>query len=384
MTPLIFVTGNHRRHEEVAPLLGGRAVRQQKLGRSPAREGESLANTAARRALEAFAVLGAPCFLEQTEVELDLGPRLSGAELKRELLARGEAEVARRLGGRSGVTRVVVTYTGDGARASLFHGEIAGRFGDAPRGPEGHGWDRLWLPDGYGERTLAELGPSRFVVNMRNRPYLDLADALGPPSGVGTWEAHVTVSCPDEAAVAAFAAVCAAEGVKCVHIVLPRGATPSHPMTASFHRGERRAVLQEVHDLAARVVAAGFDVTRVKLEALGDNPDMPATDEEAARRPEGYFELHVKVLLDAGAPVEALREAAARAGGHLSRNARKVRPDGKAERFVTARLPGVGKPAALAAFDRLTRALGASARVLARTLEYTVHDSHVDLDRGWL
>lgn len=226
------------------------------------------------------------------------------------------------------------------------------------------------------QQTLAALAPPR-----RGRPHLEPADALGSS---GAWEAHVTVACEDDAAVAAFADLCRAEGVECVHIVLPRGATVSHPMTASFHRGPRRAALQEAHDLAARVVAAGFHVSRVKLEALGDNPDMPATDAEAALRPHAYFELHVKVLLDPGASLEPVREVAAREGGHLSRNARKARPDGKVERFVTARLPGVGKPAAAAALERLTRALAGLARVLSRTLEYTVHDSDRDLDRGWL
>lgn len=384
MPPLVFITGNYRRHEEVARLLGGRPVVQRKLALTPAREGETLADTARRRVLEAFHEVGGPCFLELTEVELEEGPRLSGAELKRRLLAEGEAAIAARLGGKAAVTRVAVGYTPGGGQAHVFEGQLAGRFAPAPRGPAGHGWDRLWIPDGHGGRTLAELGQARYVVTMRNRPYLDLLDLLDPPAGVGTFEAHVTVACADEAALARFEQVCLAEGVKCVHILLPRGATTSHPMTASFHRGTRGEALREVHGLAARIVAAGFEVTRVKLEALGANPEIPASDAEAASRPEGYFELHVKVLVDAGR-LDALRSAAEAEGAHPSRNARKLRSDGRAERFVTLRVGGVGRTGAEARFQRLLDALGrVELRVLSVIREYTVHDSNLELDRGWV
>lgn len=384
MPPLTFITGNFRRHEEVARLLGGRPVVQRKLALTPAREGESLADIARRRVLEAWHKVRGPCFLELTEVELEDGARSSGAELKRELLAHGEAAIAARLGGKAAVTRVAVGYTPGGGAAHVFEGQLAGSFAREPRGPQGHGWDRLWIPDGHGGRTLAELGQARWVVTMRNRPYLDLLDVLDPPAGVGTYEAHVTVACEGEEDLARFEAVCLGEGVKHVHIVLPRGVTLSHPMTASFHRGTRNEALREVNALAARIVGAGFEVTRVKLEALGANPEIPETDAQAAAKPEGYFELHVKVLIDE-ADLDALRAAAEAEGAHVSRNARKLRPDGRAERFVTQRVGNVGRVAADARFERLLASLSPlGVKVLNVIREYTVHDSNLELDRGWL
>jgi hypothetical protein len=172
--------------------------------------------------------------------------------------------------------------------------------------------------------------------------------------------------------------------VKCVHIELARGEARFQPMTASYHHGALAEVRGEVDGLARALAADGFDVTRVKIEAVGDNRDIPRTDEEA-RDKHGYFEFHVKVALpgsDAPEPLRALCEAH---GAHLSRNARKALGNGGSERFVTLRVYGEGRAASEARFAALLASLDETGLPLSHRLrEYTVFDSNGDLDRGWL
>jgi hypothetical protein len=73
-------------------------------------------------------------------------------------------------------------------------------------------------------------------------------------------------------------------------------------------------------------------------------------------------------------------------GAHLSRNAYKAPgPDGLTERFVTLRAHGVGRATAEAKFAAVCADLDAGGHVMRnRIREYTVFDTNVGLDRGWL
>jgi inosine/xanthosine triphosphate pyrophosphatase family protein len=383
MTRVVFVTPNQGRQAEVQRLLADVEVELSRLG--PAVEdGLDLEATARVRAAGAFAQLGRPCFVENTAFELEDQPPLRGAEWKQLLAQLGEDDFCRRYGGRRCVARVVVALAEAPGVAGVrvFLGEIHGHFADAPRGEGGYGWDRLFVPSGY-RRTLAELGASKYLVNMRHAPYLDLADYLRRRSFGGAFEAHVTVRMAAGEAPR-FRATCDRLGVKCVMIELLEGEHAAQPMTASVHRGGLREVQDEVHALARELVSDGFEVVRTKIEALARNADIPETDADAARSPAAYFEFHIKLLLGDASDVQRVTAACAPHGARLSRNASKRRPDGE-ERFVTLRVPGLGRPGAEARFAALEASLAAlGLPVRGRTREYTVYDSNVGLDRGWL
>lgn len=201
------------------------------------------------------------------------------------------------------------------------------------------------------------------------------------------FEAHITVSAAAGLDPRAFADTCERLGVKAVVIELPRGDTPHQPMTASYHRGSLADALAEARALAAKLTAAGHTVSRIKLEAVGANNDeVPETDEAARAAPaDRYFEYHAKLLLARDADTTDIVGACERHTAHLSRNARNVRDDGIAERFVTMRVYGVGRPAAERRFDALVADLCALGLDLGQLIrEYTVYDSNVDVDRGWL
>lgn len=380
-----FITGNQSKHLEIAQLLGDLEIRARKLDLARPKVA-TLAELVTARVLEAYARVGEPCFSESTQLELDGLAPMSGAEFKRSLLTLGEAALCRRLGGRRGRTRVAVAYTADGNSTSVavFEGSIEGTFLEIPRGDAGYGWDRAWLPDGY-RKTLAEMAGNKAYANMRQRPYVELGGLLRGHTDVGAFEAHVTVAAGDAAHVERFTNACDELGIKSVVIELPRGETRSQPMTASYHHGSLQAVLAEVHAIARSLAAREFEVTRVKLEAVGKNPMTPQTDEAARAAPNNYFEFHVKLLLGPGDALATIEDVCLRHSAHLSSNARKLRDDGLAERFVTQRVYAVGRPNAEVQFAALLedlRPLGL--RYGQRIREYTVYDSNAAVDRGWL
>src|SRR5688572_4652818 len=140
----------------------------------------------------------------------------------------------------------------------------------------------------------------------------------------GTFEAHLTVDAANAERRDAFAALCRELGVKCVLIELARGAHPSQPMTSSHHTGDLAAIAGEVTALHARLVAAGFPITRVKIEADVTNEGISADAGVAGT----YFEFHAKVQVDTD--VGALRELCIANRAHLSRNEIE-----RGSRFVT-------------------------------------------------
>jgi non-canonical purine NTP pyrophosphatase (RdgB/HAM1 family) len=385
MKPVVFVTANQNKHREVQRLLAGLDVRWKRLDLDRP-ESDDLEVIARARAVEAYQRLGEPCFLESTGLWLWDRDGAPGASFKRAWRDLGEGGFAAHYGGSRGVARVVVALAESASDVRLFAGSISGELLTAPRGEGGYGWDRLWVPDGY-DRTLGEMAASTYVVNMRAAPYLELGDHLRGRTTPGTFEAHVTVALPAATAMESFRAACAQLDVKCIAIELPEGDTMLQPMTASFHRGELLAVQEEVVAIARALVKQGFEVTRTKIEAHGRLLGTPETDDDARRAPStSYFEFHVKLALPESADVAALARRCKTHGAHLSRNAHKVAgADGLAERFVTLRAHGVGRVTAEARFAALCAEIHATGHVVRnRIREYTVFDTNVALDRGWL
>lgn len=375
-----FITSNRYKRAEVATLLAGLDVRWTRLS-LPRPRGATLEERAEARARAAFEQLGEPCFAEVSQLDAG-GVRMSGADFKKALERDGEAAFFAKNEGPARAS-VVVAYCDDDA-LETFRGQIEGELSSQPRGDDGYGWDRYFLPDGCAD-TLAELCARKAFANMRLRPYVELADRLRGRSYGGVFEAHITIEALDPDELERFSSVCAELGVKPIHIVLPRGVTRFQPMTGSYHHGELGPVQAEVLELARRLVAAGFRVTRAKIEATGANRDIPRTDAEAAEAPKNYFEFHIKVRLPADAALEPLGALAEAHGAHLSRNARKQFDDGTSERFVTMRVYDAGKVSADQRFARLRERLLAAGHVLSEPIrEYTVYDSNTSVDDGWL
>lgn len=384
MIRVVFVTPHQSRQDEVRSVLSGIDVSFSRLG-PPVPDGLGPEASARVRARAAFVAHGERCVVDNAWLELGDEPPLRGSAFKELVAALGEEGFCKRYGGYRATARVVVALAeadSDDA-VSLFEGAVSGTITHAPRGEQGYGWDRVFVPNGY-LRTFAELSHSRALLNMRHAPYLDLLDHLLGKRFGGAFESHVTVRLREDQ-VAPFRQACDDLEVKCVLIELPSGATALQPMTAAFHRGSMREALGEMHELARALAARGFQVVRTKLEALPKNADIPQTDEAAQQSPANYFEYHVKVVLPMNASFDAVSALVERHGARLSKNANARRSDGSEERFVTLREARRGRPSADARFAALEDELVAAGYTLTgRLREYTVYDSNLDLDAGWL
>ncbi|SED80942.1 hypothetical protein SAMN05428945_5606 [Streptomyces sp. 2224.1] len=198
---------------------------------------------------------------------------------------------------------------------------------------------------------------------------------------------HLTVRDEGDHEVAArLAAYAAAHRMKSVHILLDQGEVPSQPMLTLRGAGTYEEVRADAAAKGDGLRAAGFDVLRTKIEATPWSAGVPGTDEEAAALGPGYyFEHHLKLVLARSAPVGSLLALVVGHGAHLSRNARRARPDGRVERFVTQRCRGVGRANAGQRLDALSRQLRAGGHHIAAVeREFVVHDGNLALDAGWM
>ncbi len=211
------------------------------------------------------------------------------------------------------------------------------------------------------------------------------AHARTLPEIRGSLESHLTVECAGDEETEALARWAAARALRFTHIVLARGRTRSQPMLTV--RGEGAATRRPAATrIAADLAAHGFRVVRVKTESSPWADGVPEADAGAAdRHPGRYFEHHVKLLLPPDHDRERLEATAAAHCAHLSWNARRVRADGRQERFVTQRCHDVGRRTAERRMTAVLAALDAAGHhVLETEREFVVHDSHVALDDGWI
>ncbi|MFJ6566401.1 hypothetical protein ACIQNU_03200 [Streptomyces sp. NPDC091292] len=193
------------------------------------------------------------------------------------------------------------------------------------------------------------------------------------------YETHVTVSCPDSAAYARLESWAARAGLKVTHIVLARGRTVSQPMLTLRDAVSYEDARAGARALLARLAADGFVPVRVKVESAPWAPEVPRRPTDA----DGYFEHHVKLLLDAEFDRGALTSVAVAHGAHLSWNARRPRDGGRHERFVTQRCHAVDAGRAERALDALLDAL-AGHEVMSVEREFVLYDSDLSLDDGWI
>lgn len=207
-----------------------------------------------------------------------------------------------------------------------------------------------------------------------------------PPTFRGEFETHLTVRADDEATLVALERHAAAQDLKFTHIRLDRGRVCDQPMFTAVFSGSFAEVRDSVNELGASVERAGFPLVRTKIEATPWAEGVPGTDEQAmALGSQYYFEHHVKLLLGPDTDPAALAALAVAHCAHLSANARRTRPDGRTERFVTQRCRLVGDSTAAARMRALLADLAsASFEILSAEREFVVYDSDESVDAGWI
>jgi hypothetical protein len=200
----------------------------------------------------------------------------------------------------------------------------------------------------------------------------------------GDFEAHITVRAGEAGTVVALERYAARHDMKFTHIVLMRGRMTDQPMVTVRRSGTATAVREWIYAVVGALSTAGFEVTRVKLEATPWAEGVPDTDEAAAvLGSRYYFEHHIKLMLPAGAGSDHLAATVAGHRAHVSANARRARADGRTERFVTQRCRAVSDRTAEARLADLLAVL-ADHQVLSVEREFVVYDSNESADDGWI
>jgi hypothetical protein len=202
---------------------------------------------------------------------------------------------------------------------------------------------------------------------------------------VGEFETHLTVRLADERQLNPLQTWANARRMKCTHIVLDCGRTPSQPMLTLHAQGSLSSQKITAAALSAELHKAGFEVSRIKIEIPPWNPGVPGLDVDAKRQPpERYFEHHVRLVLES-ADVRWLVQLVQPHAAHVSRNALRHRDDGRHERFVTQRCYCVGRATAQSRLASLLAAINSKRlNVLEVDEEFVVYDSDQSIDAGWI
>lgn len=154
----------------------------------------------------------------------------------------------------------------------------------------------------------------------------------------GELETHLTVCLSKEKSIDKLRDWGAARGLKCLHIVLEQGNTPSQPMLTRRSTGKLTDEIAAAEHLKELLIAGGFPVSRIKIEAAPWNEDVPqAAAEIKDHLLQRYFESHIRILCSKKANKSELIETITKHSAHLSRNALRRRDDELEERFVTQR-----------------------------------------------
>jgi non-canonical purine NTP pyrophosphatase (RdgB/HAM1 family) len=107
---------------------------------------------------EAYKIVQAPVLVEDVSLGFEALGGLPGPFIKFFLDNMKLVDVCDLIKGkeRGAVARCVFGYF-DGKSEKYFEGQLQGRIAEVPRGKGGYGWDQIFIPIGYNNKTRAEL-----------------------------------------------------------------------------------------------------------------------------------------------------------------------------------------------------------------------------------
>lgn len=177
-TKITFVTGNQNKADYLARLLGV-PIDHVKLNLDEI-QSTSLREIVEHKARQAYDIVRKPVIVDDVALGFSVLNGLPGPFIKF-FTENGTELLCRMLDGFS--DRSATGYAGigyyDGLNFHYFEGNINGTIADAPRGTGGYSWDDVFVPNGYGERTRAELSSEEYDELYRKfRPVAELKDFL--------------------------------------------------------------------------------------------------------------------------------------------------------------------------------------------------------------
>lgn len=156
-----FITGNQHKADYLQKLLGLQ-IAHQKVELDEI-QSTNLDEIVTHKAKKAYEILQEPVLVEDVSLEFVALKGLPGPFIKFFVEQTGLEATSHLLDGfsdRSAVAKCTFGYF-DGTMLELFHGSLAGEIATEPRGDGGYGWDRIFIPKGYGGKTRAELSQAK-------------------------------------------------------------------------------------------------------------------------------------------------------------------------------------------------------------------------------
>ncbi len=157
MKQVTFFTGNQHKAEYLQKLLG-LEIMYQKLELDEI-QSTDLDEIVKHKVKQAYDILQKPVLVEDVSLEFNALGGLPGPFIKFFVDGPGLEVTTKLLDSfkdKSAIARCTFGYF-DGSKVELFHGSLNGEVSTEPRGDGGYGWDKIFIPNGYGGRTRAEL-----------------------------------------------------------------------------------------------------------------------------------------------------------------------------------------------------------------------------------
>lgn len=175
---ITFITGNQHKADNMARYLGF-PIAHQKIELDEI-QSIHLRDVVEHKVRQAYNIVQKPVIVDDVSLEFTALGGLPGPFV-RFFVENGIETMCRILDGfddRSAVGKSGLGYF-DGTSFQYFEGEIHGAIAQLPRGDNGYGWDAIFMPDGYGGKTRAELDPKAYEeVYNKIRRLKDLREFL--------------------------------------------------------------------------------------------------------------------------------------------------------------------------------------------------------------
>lgn len=176
----VFITGNQNKADYLAKMLGIPLDHVKvDLDEIQSLDLDAIVEHKARQAYE---VVGKPVLVEDVALGFKAIGGLPGPFVKFFVDAPdGLEKMCRMLDGFSDRTAYASCTFGyfDGKDVTLIRGGLDGEIAISPRGKNGYGWDKIFIPEGFGGKTRAELTPSDDAASYASiKPFASLREFL--------------------------------------------------------------------------------------------------------------------------------------------------------------------------------------------------------------
>lgn len=167
-----FITGNEQKAKYLERYFGSE-VRHQEVVLDEI-QSLDLREVVEHKVRQAYAAVGSPVLVEDVALEFLALGRLPGTFIKFYVDEVPFETICRTLDGltREAIARCVFGYWDGTSDVEFFEGSLRGEVAQHPAGENGYGWDKIFIPEGYGV-TRAQMSEADDAATYRMLKPLD-------------------------------------------------------------------------------------------------------------------------------------------------------------------------------------------------------------------